>query len=145
VDGGFARAPALQIRLASALQSSARENEVTSPTQANPRAQAFKEALREHVCGVCLDQRDDGSCGLTRRVCAIDRHLEHLVEVLSQVQSGRMDEYEAAVRAQICSGCPEQGADGRCALREEADCALYAYLPLVLEAIENVIAAETAE
>lgn len=118
---------------------------MTSPTQASPRAQAFWEALREHVCGVCLDQRDDRACGLTRRVCAIDRHLPRLVEVLSQVQSNRMDEYEAAVRAEICSSCPEQGADGRCELREEADCALFAYLPLVLEAIENVIAAEAAE
>ncbi len=118
---------------------------MTSPTQASPRAQAFREALREHVCGVCLDQRDDGACGLTRRVCAIDRHLDHLVEVLSRIQSPRMDEYEAAVREQICSGCPEQHADGQCALREEAECALFAYLPLVLEAIENVIAEETAE
>lgn len=118
---------------------------MTSPTQPSPRAQAFREALREHVCGVCLDQRDDGACGLTRRVCAIDRHLPRLVEVLSQVQSDRMDEYEAAVREQICSACPEQAADGTCALRKEADCALYAYLPLVLEAIESVIAEEGAE
>jgi hypothetical protein len=113
---------------------------VTSPTQPNPRGLAFREAIREHVCGVCLDQRDDGTCGLTHRVCAIDRHLERLAEVLSRIQSDRMDEYEAAVRAQICASCSEQDAAGHCALRAEAECALFAYLPLVLEAIESVTA-----
>jgi hypothetical protein len=117
---------------------------VTSPTQPNPRYLAFREAIREHVCGVCLDQRDDGSCGLNRRVCAIDRHLPRLAEVLSNIKSDRMDEYEAAVRAEICSTCPEQDAGGHCALRAEADCALFAYLPLVLEAIESVTESETA-
>jgi len=117
---------------------------VTSPTQPSPRDLAFREAIREHVCGVCLDQRDDGSCGLTRRVCAIDRHLPRLAEVLSQIQSSRMDEYEAAVRAEICGTCPEQEAGGRCALREEVECALFAYLPLVLEAIESVTTTESA-
>jgi hypothetical protein len=32
-----------------------------------------------------------------------------------------------------------QDAEGRCALREETDCAPYAYLPLALEAVEGVI------
>jgi hypothetical protein len=94
---------------------------------------------------VCLDQRDDGSCGLTHRICAIERHLPRLAEVLSKIQSNRMDEYEAAVRAEICSTCPQQDAGGHCALREEADCALFAYLPLVLEAIESVTEGEAAK
>jgi hypothetical protein len=49
-----------------------------------------------------------------------------------------MDEYEAAVRAEICTSCSGQDAEGRCALRNEAACALFAYLPLVLEAVESV-------
>lgn len=117
---------------------------MTIPTQPSPRYLAFREAIREHVCGVCLDQRDDGSCGLSHRVCAIERHLPRLAEVLSKIQSSRMDEYEAAVRAEICSTCPQQDAGGHCALRDEADCALFAYLPLVLEAIESVTEGEAA-
>lgn len=115
---------------------------MTNPTQPNQRYQAYWEAIREHVCGVCLDQRDDGACGLTHRVCAIERHLPRLADVLSRVQSSRMDEYEAAVRAEICSTCPQQEASGHCALREEVECALFAYLPLVLEAVESVNEAE---
>jgi hypothetical protein len=114
------------------------EAAVTSEVQTRARYEAYWEAIQRHVCGICLDQADDGGCGLTRRVCALQAHLPRLVEVLSQVQSTRMDEYEAAVRAQICSGCDEQKEDGRCQLREQASCALYAYLPLVLEAVESV-------
>lgn len=115
---------------------------MTSPTQPSQRYRAYWEAIRERVCGVCLDQRDDGSCGLTRRVCAIESHLPRLAEVLSGIQSTRMDEYEAAVRAEICGSCPEQDPGGRCALRDDVECALFAYLPLVLEAVESVNDAE---
>ena len=107
--------------------------------QAEARYRAYWHAIQKHVCGVCLDQADDGGCGLTRRVCALQAHLPRLVQVLTAVQSTRMDEYEAAVRAEICAGCSGQDAEGRCGLREEANCALYAYLPLVLEAVESVI------
>ena len=102
------------------------------------RREAYHEAIRAKVCGVCLDQRDDGTCGLTRRTCAIERHLPRLADVLARVHSTRMEDYEDAVRAQICTACPEPDADGRCALREHADCALLAYLPLVLDAIDSV-------
>jgi hypothetical protein len=115
---------------------------MTGPTQPGQREPAYREAIRERVCNVCLDQKDDGSCGLTRRVCAIERHLPRLAETLSAIQSTRMDEYEAAVRAQVCGSCPEQDPGGRCALRADVECALFAYLPLVLEAIEVVNDAE---
>jgi hypothetical protein len=53
-----------------------------------------------------------------------------------------MDEYEEAVRAEICHGCPEQDDAGSCALRDAAECALFVYLPLVLDAVESVAAAD---
>jgi hypothetical protein len=58
--------------------------------------------------------------------------------VLSGIDSPRMDEYDAAVRAEICPACPQQDAQGACAVREASDCALLTYLPLVLDAIESV-------
>jgi hypothetical protein len=110
-----------------------------APTEARYlRHQAYWESLQRQVCAVCLDQADDGSCGLKRRLCALPAHLPRLAEVLGRVQSTRMDEYEAAVRAEICASCPEQDARGVCALRDQAACALFAYLPLVLDAVEAV-------
>lgn len=102
------------------------------------RYQAFLSAIRHRVCSVCLDGRDDGTCGLSGRVCAVESHLPGLVEALVRVRSNRMDEYVEALRAQVCSRCDNQDARGRCKLREAGDCALDAYLSLVVDAIEEV-------
>jgi hypothetical protein len=104
----------------------------------DPVHRPYWNAIRTHVCAVCLDQANDGSCGLGGRTCAIERHLPRLVEVLGAVKSTRMDEYVEAVEREICSRCQEQDDRGRCGLRDEGTCALYAYLPLVLEAMEEV-------
>ena len=74
---------------------------MTNEDETRDRLQMYWDAIREHVCRTCLDQRDDGECGLARRSCALQAHLPRLAEVLSRVQSPRMDEYEAAVRAEI--------------------------------------------
>ena len=96
---------------------------------------AYWDAIRSRVCSVCLDQANDGTCGLgRRRVCAIEVHLPRLVEVLSSIDSPRMDEYVAAIEAEICGRCPQQDSGGKCELRDEGTCALYTYLPLVVEA-----------
>jgi hypothetical protein len=87
---------------------------------------------------VCLDQRDDGSCGLTGRVCALERHLPALVEALVAVESNRMDDYDAAIREQVCAACDVPDATGRCVLRDQGDCALTAYLALVVDAVKEV-------
>jgi hypothetical protein len=111
---------------------------MASQARADARSEALWAAIRRHVCGVCLDRADDGSCGLRGRTCAIERHLPILVEVLSRVQSPRMDEYVDAVEREICGTCPEQDRVGRCRTRDHVECALYAYLPKVLDAVEDV-------
>jgi hypothetical protein len=109
------------------------------PNQLEPRYRPYWNAIRRHVCTVCLDQSADGTCGLGReRVCALERHLPRLVDVLATVSSPRMDEYVAAVEKEICGTCQEQDARGRCSLRDGGECALYTYLPLVLDAMEEV-------
>lgn len=109
-----------------------------SASQPDERYQAYREAIQRRVCGVCLDQADDGTCGLTHRVCALERHLPALVNALVAVRSDRMDEYVAAIEAQVCSQCPEQDACGQCRSRDDARCSLYSYLSLVVEAVEEV-------
>ena len=99
---------------------------------------AYWEALQASVCGVCLDRRDDGSCGLPRgQVCAMKRHLPLIVDVVHSVASTHMDEYVAAVEDHVCARCPEQDGAGRCPRRDKASCALYTYLPLVVDAVEE--------
>jgi hypothetical protein len=96
-------------------------------------------ALRERVCSVCLDQRSDGRCGLPKNsVCALQRQLPLLVDTLHSVDSPRMDDYVDAVERNVCTRCPEQDASGQCHGRDTARCALYTYLPLVLDAVDTV-------
>jgi hypothetical protein len=102
------------------------------------RYRAYLEAIQRRVCRVCLDQADDGTCGLMHRTCAVERHLPALVDAVCAVRSDRMDEYVAAIEAQVCTPCPEHGPGGECRLRDSAKCSLYSFLPLVVEAVEEV-------
>jgi hypothetical protein len=100
--------------------------------------QACWDAIQRRVCTVCLDAAADGSCGLGHaRVCALQESLGAIVETVLSVKSDRMDEYIAAIEERICSGC-RQNAGGKCGLRDRGECGLYTYLPLVVDAIEEV-------
>jgi len=109
-----------------------------STKAADPRCQEYLDVIRRRVCAVCLDGRDDKSCGLSGRACAIESHLPQLVGALSSVESTKLLDYETAIRAQVCTECQHQDAAGRCELRDEGSCALDAYLMLVLDAVEEV-------
>jgi hypothetical protein len=99
----------------------------------------YREALRRRVCAVCLDGKDDGSCGLaTPGECAIERHLPRIVEAVLDVRARRDDAYGAAIEARVCSHCDERDGLGLCRLRRDGRCALAVYLPLIVEAIEEV-------
>jgi hypothetical protein len=101
--------------------------------------QALLDALRRHVCSVCLDRRDDGSCGLSGdRVCALESRLEQIVGAVNSVGSDRMGDHVRAIREQVCSGCTDQDQTGLCAYRERGECALDGFLPQVIDAIGEV-------
>jgi len=103
------------------------------------RYQAYMDAIRRRVCAVGLDKRDDGSCHLAGgRLCAIEAQLPRVVEAVLAVRSTRMDDYVDAVKDQICAGCRGQDQQGQCSLRESGECALWTYLPLLVDAVEEV-------
>jgi hypothetical protein len=103
------------------------------------------EVVRKWVCDVCLDQGSDGRCELQDRTCAMKTHLATLVDVVAPIESHRMDEYFDAVESSICARCEQRSQDGpECALRQRGDCALYAYLPLVVDGLQEALAADSA-
>jgi hypothetical protein len=104
---------------------------------ADERYRVYWDAIRRKVCAVCLDGRDDGTCGLTGRTCAIESHLPRVVDTLVGIESDRMDEYFAAVEAEVCNTCSNQDERGYCGLRHRGQCSLYSYLYLVVEAVEE--------
>ena len=103
------------------------------------RYQAYREAIRRRVCAVCLDGRDDGTCGLPDpTACAIDEHLPRLVDAILDVRTRRDDAYAAAVEARVCAHCSERDGLGLCRLRRDGRCTVSVYLPLIVEAVDEV-------
>jgi len=109
------------------------------PDASDPRYDAYRDAIRARVCSVCLDRADDGSCHLAGgRLCALETHLPRLIEAVLAVRSDRMDEYVDAVKSQVCGACSGRDPDDHCPFRGVAECALWTYLPLVVDAVEEV-------
>ena len=107
--------------------------------------EGYREALKKRVCGICLDRRDDGSCGLPQgRTCALDLHLPLILRAVETVQSDRIDDYARSIRETVCVQCPNQDTAGRCHFRENWDCALDTFVYVVVEAIEEVKRQEKA-
>jgi hypothetical protein len=103
------------------------------------RYQVYRDAIRRRVCVICLDGKDDGSCGLAGPPgCAIDEHLQRLVEAILDVRTRQDDAYAAAVEARVCSHCSHRDGLGLCRLRRDGRCSVSVYLPLIVEAIEDV-------
>jgi hypothetical protein len=94
--------------------------------------------VRGAACAVCPDAAADGSCGLQDRLCAVAAQLPLVVSAILRVRSGRMEDYFQAIEDGVCPRCHESDAFGQCGGRYRGGCALYAHLPLIVEAIEKV-------
>jgi hypothetical protein len=94
--------------------------------------------VRDKICSVCSDRRVDGNCGLEQpAACALFRLFPQVAKAIQSVQSDDIGDYIQAIRRNVCSVCSEQQADGTCDMRREVQCALDAYLLLVVDAIEE--------
>ena len=56
---------------------------------------------------------------------------------MQSTNSDDIRDYIRAIREQVCSVCQEQTADGECETRRQVQCALDAYLLLIVDAIEE--------
>ena len=108
-----------------------------SEARSRDEYQPYRDAIRRRVCAICLDGADDGSCTLAS-TCAIDEHLARLVDAILDVGRHHDDAYSAAVEARVCAHCSHRDSLGFCRLRRDGRCAVSVYLPLVVEAIEEV-------
>lgn len=103
------------------------------------RSLAELEAIvRNRICGVCTERTIDGECGLeTPSSCALFRLFPQVAQAIQSVQSDDIHPYIEAIRRNVCSVCQDQAADGTCETRRQVQCALDAYLLLVVDAIEE--------
>ncbi len=99
----------------------------------------YLQAIRERVCVKCIDRTTSGLCvASTFDACAINRYLPEIVDIVLAAPEGGNEEYVARLREKVCSVCQHQSPDGRCDMRDDVECALDRYFPLVIEAIQEV-------
>lgn len=99
----------------------------------------YREALRRRVCAVCLDGGEDDRCGLGPGPrCPIEERLGTLVDLLLRMRARHDTRVAAAVESQVCTSCSQREASGRCSSRDDGRCALSVFLPLIVEAIDEV-------
>ena len=100
--------------------------------------QKYLEAIRKNVCSICVDSTDEGDCTLTEKeVCAVESFLPRIVDVIHNAQEDDLQTYINELREKVCAECRSNG-DENCYLREDANCALDRYFPLIIDAIKSV-------
>jgi hypothetical protein len=98
----------------------------------------LEDLVRNRICGVCSDRDMDGACGLEKPgECALFRLFPQVAEAIQTTHSDNIEDYIGAIRRNVCTVCTEQESDGSCGPRQAVQCALDAYLLLVVEAIEE--------
>jgi hypothetical protein len=103
------------------------------------RSLAELEAIvRNRICKVCTSRTVNGDCGLENpSSCALFQLFPQVARAIQSVASDDIQQYVDAIRLQVCSVCADQDSAGRCETRQQVQCALDAYLLLVVDAIEE--------
>ena len=94
--------------------------------------------VRNRICKLCTERTIDGECDLeSPSSCALFRLFPQVAQAIQSVQSDDIVPYIEAIRRNVCSVCQDQADDGSCENRRQVQCALDAYLLLVVDAIEE--------
>ncbi len=105
---------------------------------------SFKELeaiVRNRICSVCTERTTEGQCGLeSPPSCALFRLFPQVARAIQSVTSDDIHQYIEAIRRDVCTVCEAQARDGSCEVRRQVQCALDAYLLLVVDAIEEATA-----
>ena len=103
-----------------------------------PEKELYEDAIKRHVCAHCIDFGEDKVChSVDPEGCAVFRYLPELVSIAGQLNELKVEPYLQTVRDHVCMNCKNQIA-GKCSLRDAVDCGLDRYLPLVIDAVEEV-------
>jgi hypothetical protein len=98
----------------------------------------LESIIRNRICRVCSDRTMDGQCGREAPItCALFRLFPEVAQAIQRVESDDINQYIEAIRRNVCSVCADQAADGSCETRQQVQCALDAYLVLIVDAIEE--------
>ena len=98
----------------------------------------LESIVRDRICNVCTARTVDGQCGLEEpSSCALFRLFPQVAQAIQSVESDDIQQYIDSIRHNVCAVCADQARDGSCETRQQVQCALDAYLLLVVDAIEE--------
>jgi hypothetical protein len=101
-------------------------------------AEEYWEALQSRICSKCADGNGQGGCMIAPgRTCALKTFLPQILEAVNAVYSSSIAPYEEQLRKKVCGRCAESKADGSCAIRDDVECALDRYFPLIVQVLEE--------
>ncbi|MFI5264495.1 MAG: hypothetical protein ACHQM6_08275 [Candidatus Kapaibacterium sp.] len=98
----------------------------------------YLEAIKEKVCTHCIDADREGNCRISSaKECTIESNYDRIVKSILAVKSTRYEDYVAGLRENVCENC-SYGAPENCDDRNEVECPLDRYYPMIVDAIEDV-------
>ena len=101
-------------------------------------SKTIEQRLREKICPNCVRRTRDGGCSLPEdRPCSLFANLDEIIEIVRQTRSSQIDPFVNTLRERVCGACHFQDDHGQCPCRQDVDCALDTYYPLIVEEIEK--------
>ncbi len=99
----------------------------------------YIQAIRENICSICVDSDENGVCTLSNKeICAVEHHFPKMIDVINNNETESTDELIVLLREQVCAECNSQNTEGNCNLRDDANCSLDRYFPIIAETIRKV-------
>ena len=103
----------------------------------------IERKLRNDICQNCFAAEPGGACNFRETGhCPLFARLGDIMDIVNSVRDDSLDPYLDKIRTIICSSCAQKPS-GYCAQREHLNCALDAYLPLVVSIIETELSCES--
>lgn len=103
-----------------------------------PTYDEYWEAVQHKICVKCLDGDGVGGCRIGKgEMCALEAYFPTVISVINSVYSHSIIPYEEELRRRVCSVCRNQSGEGLCHVREQVECSLDRYFPLLVEVIED--------
>ena len=125
--------------LSTNIESGVVRDPISMESQEDLSMDQYWDSIRQKVCRNCIDGDSKGGCRLPiDESCGLDKFFPDIVRTVSSVRSDSFQDYVDALRANICTNCEHQFADGVCKKRDTLDCALDRYLPVIIDVIESV-------
>ena len=100
---------------------------------------AYWNDIQKKICHKCIDGDRRGNCLLpAEETCPLRFHLNEIVTTIANTKADTYQAYLNSLRRNVCILCDHQQEDGSCKKRNELECALDRYYPLVVMIVEDV-------